>query len=120
MKLLIVDDNKSITDMLAKYLPLKGIEVTVANSGKDGLTMIQNQKYDAILLDLAMPEFSGYDIIYNLEKNGNIKALKIIIFTASSVSKEIIKNLVNKEGIKTCVKKPVPMKELVQVISAQR
>ncbi|MFB5615304.1 MAG: response regulator, partial [Candidatus Nitrosomaritimum yanchengensis] len=63
-----MDDSKSITNSLEKYLKVKGHEISSCNEGHKGLTLIQNDKWDKILLDLSMPEFSGLDIIENLEK----------------------------------------------------
>ena len=117
MKILIVDDNQSITGMLSKYLKLKNFEVSVANGGRTGLNLIQNNEFDTILLDLSMPDFSGMDVIDALEKDGKLKDKKIVLFTASSITNELLDQLLRKEGIKACVKKPVKLEELIQVIS---
>jgi two-component system, OmpR family, response regulator len=117
MKLLIVDDNASITDMLSKYLTIKGYEVSVVNGGRNALNMIQNNQFDTVLLDLSMPDFSGIDVIESLERTGHLKNQKIVLFTASSVSNKIIDELLLKDGVKTCLKKPVKLTELVQTIS---
>ena len=117
MKILIVDDNQSITGMLSKYLKLKNFEVNVANGGRNGLSLIQNNEFDTILLDLSMPDFSGMDVIDALEKDGKLKDKKIVLFTASSIENELLDQLLRKEGIKACVKKPVKLAELIQVIS---
>jgi len=117
MKLLIVDDNTSITDMLSKYLTIKGYEVSVVNSGRNALNMINSNKFDTVLLDLSMPDFSGMDVIDALEKQGQLKNQNIVLFTASSVANETIDKLLEKDGIKTCLKKPVKLGELVQTIS---
>jgi DNA-binding response OmpR family regulator len=60
-KILLIDDNESITEMMAKYVAGKGHDCTVANDGRNGLTLIEQEKFDIILLDLAMPEFTGVD-----------------------------------------------------------
>ena len=85
MKILVVDDNKNITSSLEKYLKIKGFEVSVCNDGYDGFELIKNSEWDKVLLDLSMPEFSGLDIIENLEKNNVLKDKNIILFTASSI-----------------------------------
>ena len=118
MKILVVDDNKSITSSLEKYLKIKGFEVSVCNDGHDGLELIQNDSWDKILLDLFMPEFSGLDIIEDLEKNKMLKDKNIILFTASSVPDYVLERLLEKDGIETCLKKPVSLKKVVQTISA--
>lgn len=118
MKILIIDDNASITEMLSEYLTMQEHEVSIANSGRSGLSMVQNNGFDTILLDLSMPDFSGFDIIEALEKVGQLSDKKIVLFTASSVSNEILEELLAKDGIHSCVKKPVKLSELIQVITS--
>lgn len=74
------------------------------------------EKFDLVILDLAMPEFSGYDVISALEKNNKINDVKIIVLTASSINDKDIDVLINK-GVKACIKKPVRLEELIQIIS---
>ena len=70
MKLLIIDDTKSITDMLCSYLELKGHECVPANDGRNGLQLLENENFDIVTLDIAMPEFSGFDVMDTLNKDG--------------------------------------------------
>jgi len=76
LKILVVDDNKSITGMIFRLLKYEGHECVVANDGKNGLTLINEGNFDAVVLDLAMPEFSGTDVVNELEKTGKIKDQK--------------------------------------------
>ena len=116
-KVLLIDDNESITEMMSKYLTGKGHECTVANDGRNGLTLIGQEKFDTILLDLAMPEFTGVDVIDHLYKSGKISEQKIILFTASSVTDEEIQKLI-KKGAHSCLKKPVRLEVLLKTIGA--
>ena len=118
MKILIVDDNKSITNSLEKYLKIKGFEVRICNDGYDGLELIQNSKWDTVLLDLSMPEFSGLDIIEKLEKNNVLKDKNLVLFTASSVPDYVLEKLVKKDGIKTCLKKPISLAKIAETIAS--
>ena len=63
MKVLAIDDNKEITDMLSLYFESQGIEFTAINEGMQGLEAIRNEDPNIILLDLAMPNFSGLDVV---------------------------------------------------------
>jgi DNA-binding response OmpR family regulator len=68
------------------------------------------------LVDLAMPEFSGFDIVSTLNKEGLLKFKNILLFTASSVnSKDIIELL--SMGAKGVVKKPPSIDELLEAIN---
>lgn len=101
--------------MLAKYLKSSSHEVSVSNDGRNGLNMIINNKFDVVLLDLAMPEFSGTDIIESLAKENKIKNQKIILFTASSKPEDEISELI-KKGAHSCLKKPIDPDELLNYL----
>ena len=115
MKILLIDDNETITEMMAKYLTAKSHQCSVANDGRTGLALINEKKFDVVLLDLAMPEFTGVDVIENLYKSGKIKEQKIILFTASSITDGEIDALI-KKGAHSCLKKPVKLAVLLNVI----
>ena len=116
MKILLVDDNKDITTMLSKYFTQGGHSCSVSNSGHNGLNMIIANQYDAILLDLAMPEFSGTDIVNELFKSGKIAKLNIVALTASSVSPEKDQEL-KEMGVHAVLKKPIDPDELLDFLS---
>jgi len=117
MKILLIEDDDNISDMIARYLRLKGYDCTVINNGKDGLDQILTTNYNIALLDLAMPEFSGYDVIQSLEVAGKLKEQKLIVLTASSITESKMKEL-EKRGVYLCLKKPVQLNELVKVIQS--
>lgn len=118
MKILIIDDNQSITNSLKKYLEVKGHDVSTSNNGYEGLARIQNGSWDKILLDLSMPEFSGLDIIESLERDDIMKNEKIIVFTAASISDFVIDKLLAKEGIQGLLKKPLSIVHLSEALTA--
>jgi len=113
MKILLIDDNENMSAAITKALKLKRFECRVSNDGREGLKLIQEEKFDKILLDLSMPEFSGYDVIDSLEKSGTIKEQKITVFTATSISDDEIKKLKDR-GIYSCLKKPVKLDDLIR------
>ena len=65
MRILLIDDNQQITKMLTTFLHLKGHECIAANDGKSGIEILKNENFDAVLLDLAMPEFSNLLVVIN-------------------------------------------------------
>ena len=89
--------------MLSTYFETQDIEVVAVNDGKQGLEAIRNESLDLILLDLAMPNFSGLDVIDYLDKENLIESNNIVLFTASSVKDELLEEL--KNGIKDIPKK---------------
>lgn len=118
MKVLVIDDNKSITGSLGKYLNIKGHNATTSNDGREGFDLIKNNQWDVILLDLSMPEFSGLDIIENLEKINLLKEKNILLFTASSVPDYVLEKFLKKDGIKGCLRKPISLSKIVETITA--
>jgi CheY-like chemotaxis protein len=106
MHFLLVDDNKEITKIMSKYFTKKGHLCTVANDGRNALEILQGQKFDVTLLDLAMPEFSGRDVVMHLKNNGEIKDHNIVCLTASSPSGEYEDEL-RVMGVKAILKKPI-------------
>ena len=114
----MIDDNVEITNMMSKFLRLNGHDCMVSNDGRNGLVLIENQKFDVVLLDIAMPEFTGYDVVEQLNKNGKLKENKIILFTASSVSNDKINEMINK-GVYSCLRKPIGLDELLKTIEGK-
>ncbi len=117
MKVLIVDDNQDITDLLSKFLDAKGFENVVTNDPQDGLRQIKEGHYDMVLLDISMPEISGIDIIQNLEQDNLLKNQKIVIFSATAFTTKEIDQLITKQGIHSCLKKPIALNKLLATIT---
>ena len=117
MKILVIDDDEEITTMISKFLKLKKHDCITTNDSKEGTRMLENEKFDLVLLDLSMPGFSGYDVIDHLEKNGKIKENKIILFTVSHVNDEKMKVLI-KKGVYSSMKKPIELNELLKAIES--
>jgi len=116
MKILGIDDNVDITELLSMTLSAMGHEFSFVNTGKEGVKLITEQKYDAVLLDLAMPNFSGLDVLRELETKGKLSDYNIILFTASSVSATEIDEFLGK-GIRGIIRKPIEVDELEKQIA---
>lgn len=115
MKILMIDDNEDITTAFSKYFIYKGHDCSVCNVGQNGLSMIENNSFDIILMDLAMPDFSGSDIVKSLYDRNLINDKLIIALTASSISDEA-KDDLKKRGIHSILKKPIDPDELLDYI----
>ena len=98
------------------YFETQEIDFTAINEGELGLQAIRKEDTDLVLLDLAMPNFSGVDIVDYLKKENLLDSKNIIIFTASSVSPQLFDDLI-KRGIKGVLKKPVDMNDLEELIT---
>jgi len=118
MRFLIVDDQKVITRPLQELISEEGHECVVANDGQKGLNLIKEENWDAVLLDLAMPGFSGFKVIEKLEEENLIKQNKIILFTASSITDGEMDALLDK-GMHSCIRKPVNVEKILQVLGIE-
>jgi CheY-like chemotaxis protein len=119
-KVLIIDDRKENLDVVSFFLEANGIEYVIIDEGRKALETIRNEgnSFDLILLDLAMPEFSGIDIFNELKKEGLVERNNIMLFTASSVSDAEINILLN-SGAKGVLYKPVSIEELEKMVEKQ-
>jgi len=98
-------------------LKLEDIECDVSNGGRNGLSLIESNNYDAVILDISMPEFSGHDVIEALCKSGKIKENKIIVMTASVTVDDDLQHLKDK-GVHSVLKKPVEIDALLSTIKS--
>jgi two-component system OmpR family response regulator len=116
MNILVVDDNESLTKLLQRYLKLKEYECTIANDGRTALSILNEKKFDSILLDLAMPEFSGIDFIKELTKKGKIAENKIVVLTASTITQKEEDDILNK-GVRGLLRKPIKLESLMEILA---
>ena len=69
-RLLLVDDDTQLTEMLAEYLQPEGMIITAEGSGTQGLRRAQQDEYDLIVLDVMLPGMSGFDVLRRLREGG--------------------------------------------------
>jgi DNA-binding response OmpR family regulator len=117
IRVLVIDDNKDTTELLKDFFESEDIECIVINEGRKGLEEIRkdNGHYDLILLDLTIPDFSGWDIFKKLKEENLVESKNIIIFTATTKTNNEIDELI-KEGAKYVLKKPFSLEELIKII----
>ena len=119
MKVLLIEDNKDITDMVRLLLESENIVCEATDDGKAGLQLIKEDKFDVILLDLAIPEFSGFDIFRSLKDENLLGSRNVLIFTASSVTDEDMKEMLS-AGAKGVLRKPLSIDELLEAVERFR
>ena len=87
-KILVVDDEKGIVDLLVDNLSDEGFNVTSANNGASALVEIYRDRPDVVVLDLMLPVLNGYQVLRELKSHPSTKNIPIIMLTAIS-SKEV-------------------------------
>lgn len=108
MRILTVEDDKSLSQVLEKSLREEGFAVDVANDGQEGNFLAQNEEYDAIILDLRMPLMDGLTILKNLRQN-DIKT-PVLILTGKNQEEDKVEGL--NAGADDYLTKPFSLKEL--------
>jgi len=111
MNVLAIDDNPDLTELLDVSLNAMGHQVETTNNAKDGLELVTKKKYDIVLLDINMPNFTGIDFVNSLVKNNIIKDHKIVLFTSSLNTSNEVSELL-KKGVLGCIEKPIEVDAL--------
>ena len=95
-KIMVVDDEKSLLQLVDSILRQEGYDVIMAASGEECLEMLKTEKPDLILLDMMMPRLSGREVCERIRENPKTKDLKIAFLTVaqfSSTGKDILKKM---------------------------
>ena len=108
IKILIVDDEKAVADILKDCISDKGRSIDVCYDGLDGIDHIQKDVYDLIIVDLVMPKVGGLDVLKYAKKT-NPDVLVIIITGYASVETAI---MAVKEGAYDYIRKPCKLEEI--------
>lgn len=115
-KILIVDDEENIVELIKFNLELKGYEVYSAYDGMEGLKMAKDIKPSLILLDLMLPILDGTKVCEKIREDEEIKETPIIMLTAKNMEKDKIIGL--ELGADDYMTKPFSVKELMARIKA--
>jgi len=110
-KALVVDDDETIRMIAQKLLEKNNMNVTTAGNGKQALEILNKQKFDIILLDLMMPEMTGFEVINQLRENASFNNAPIIVVSSITDKESIVAALNN--GATDFVIKPFNHEELM-------
>jgi two-component system response regulator VicR len=113
-KLLVVEDDPNLGNILQEYLSMKGYETTLCRDGEEGWSKFKKDKYDLAILDIMMPKKDGFTLGKELKKVQ--EDLPIIYLTAKNLKDDIIEGL--KIGADDYITKPFSMEELLLRIAA--
>ena len=113
-KILLIEDDPAICELLHQNLRFEGYEVQEARAGNEGLRLAQAGQADLILLDLMLPRMSGIEVCKQLRAQGN--KVPIIMLTARDAQADIVRGL--KTGADDYVTKPFDLMELLARIES--
>ncbi len=113
-RLLIIDDDAGLTEMLAEYLAVEGIKLSAARTGTQGLRDAERNEYDLIILDVMLPGLSGFEVLSRLRESGS--RTPVLMLTARGDDVDRIVGL--EMGADDYLPKPFNPRELVARIKA--
>lgn len=113
LKILVVDDNKIITDLVKSMLTSDGYECSIVNDSRNFFKIMSRQKFDLILLDISMPSMSGIDILKRMKRD---PYTKIALFTATTMKKLDIEKM-KELGVIGVIEKPVRRAKLLEEVA---
>ena len=113
MKILVVDDEKLIQDVISEYLKANQYDVFLASNGEDALSMILKQDFDLLILDIMMPQMDGFTLLKEIPKEKRIPTIVL-----SARGEEVDKLSGFSLGIDDYVTKPFSPKELIARVKA--
>jgi heavy metal response regulator len=114
MKILLIEDDKSISRFIAKGLREKGYVIDASHDGEEGLHLILNQSYDLIILDILLPGLNGYEILKTMRDRK--VGTPVICLTAKGEQDDIVQGL--ELGADDYLVKPFSFAELQARITA--
>jgi len=115
-KILIIEDEKDILELLQLYLKREGYNVHVAKDGETGLRKASQERFDLILLDLMLPQVDGLEICRTLRSGAQTTDLPIIMITAKGEEADRIVGL--ELGADDYITKPFSPREVVARVKA--
>ena len=118
LRVLVVDDEASVRVSLQRYLAGRGHEVETTASGQDALTRLRASKYDAVIVDMRMPDLSGEQLFERLRSDDPTHAERVI-FTTGDLVNEQMRRFLDGTG-RPCVPKPFEFASFDQALPAAR
>jgi sigma-B regulation protein RsbU (phosphoserine phosphatase) len=115
-KILVIDDEFDILELVKLNLTADGFEVITASSGKEGWEKVKQETPDLILLDLMMPQMDGYEVMKKLNSDETFSSIPVIMLTALSKVDDKIKGL--DAGADDYITKPFDLSELTARVKA--
>ena len=114
MRVLIIEDDKKIASFIERGLREDGYAVDVANDGQEGLTNAHVYDYDALIVDIMLPNKNGYEIVRDLRNKG--KHVPVLLLTARDSKEDIVRGL--DAGADDYLTKPFSFDELLARLRA--
>lgn len=114
-RILCIDDEPDMIDLIRLILQRKGYEILGATSGPEALALLEREAVDLILLDLMMPEMDGWELYQRLRSNDSTASIPVIVVTAKSQNIDRVLGL-HIAKVDDYITKPFTPHELMQAV----
>ena len=109
-RILVIDDDQAIVELIKVNLDLLGHQVSTANDGMKGLALAQQNRPDLIVLDIMMPDLDGFTVCQRLRQNAATAGIPVLMLTALGMTKDKVKGF--DSGADDYLTKPFEIPEL--------
>jgi two-component system chemotaxis response regulator CheY len=114
IRILTIDDSKTMRDMLMLTLADAGFDVIQAVDGKDGIDMLERENVDVVITDINMPRMDGYEVVRQLRARPEHKTTPILVLTTESEAEK--KNIAREAGATGWLVKPFDPERLIATV----
>ncbi|MFH1379952.1 MAG: response regulator [bacterium] len=87
-KILVVDDEKPIRELIRVNLEARGYKVALANNGSEAVALLESEQFELIILDVMMPDMDGWEVCKYIRDHPVLHEAKIIMLTARAAPKD--------------------------------
>lgn len=115
--ILVIEDDARIRQVMRTILMLQKIDVVFAETGRDGLDLLQQQEFDLVLCDINLPDMQGYDILHIVKNNVKTYRIPFIFLTAFADHADVRKGM--NDGADDYITKPFSAASLVSAITSR-
>ena len=114
-RVVYVEDEQEMIDLVRLILSRRGYEVVGANGGREGLDTIRREKPDLVLLDLMMPDLDGWDVYQQIKAEESTRDIPVIVVTAKAQSIDKVLGL-HIAKVNDYISKPFSPQELIDSV----
>ena len=115
-KILIVDDEQDLLDVIQLILNLNGYETLTAEGGAECLATLAQQTVDLVILDIMMPKVDGWEVLRQLKSHGKAETIPVMLLTAKAQPIDKMLGL-NVFGVKEYVTKPFSINDFLEKVA---
>lgn len=114
-RVLVIDDEPEITDIVETFLTEAGYTVTVENSSRRAVSKAREFKPDVVILDIMMPDMDGYQVCQDMKQDPNLAGTPIVFLTGKDRSDDMGRSF--KAGGDMFIKKPFSCERLLEIVN---